>query len=86
MFGKFYDAISMSVKIHDELGGQTSLVVRFDFHAQSGRGHSYNVEYELFAKAHDGQIFEVIELLDTLASSEPHLGNSVGVPPKAAAR
>ena len=85
MFGKFYGASSVSVNIHDELGDQTSSVVQFDFHAQSSRGHSYDVEYVLVAKTRGGQIFEVIELLDTLASSEQHLGNSVGVPPRVAA-
>jgi ketosteroid isomerase-like protein len=81
VFGKFYEAGSVTVDIHDEVGDEASSVVRFDFHALSTRGHSYDVEYVLFTKTRAGQIYEVIELLDTLASNEQHQGNSVGVPP-----
>ena len=37
----------------------------------------------LFAKATDGMIHEVVELLDTHASNEQHQGKAVGVPPTA---
>ena len=83
VFGKFYDPASVSVDIHDEIGDEASSVVRFDMHATSARGHSYDVEYVLFAKTTDGQIVEVVELLDTHASNEQHQGNPVGVPPAA---
>ena len=81
VFGKFYAAGSVTVDVHDEIGDEASSVVRFDFHALSTRGHSYDVEYVLFAKTRGGQIYEVVELLDTLASNEQHSGNRVGVPP-----
>lgn len=81
VFGKFYDAASVNVDIHDEIGDEASSVVRFDMHAVSSRGHSYDVEYVLFAKTRDGLIYEVVELLDTHASNEQHQGNPVGVPP-----
>ncbi len=81
VFGKFYDAESVHVDVHDEVGDEDSSVVRFDMHATSARGHSYDVEYVLFAKTRDGAIYEVVELLDTHASNEQHQGNSVGVPP-----
>ncbi len=81
VFGKFYDPTSVSVDIHDELGDEASSVVRFDMHAMSSRGHSYDVEYVLFAKTKQGRIYEVVELLDTHASNEQHQGNPVGVPP-----
>ena len=77
VFNKIYD--SMNVVIHDELGDETSSCVRFDIHAMSRRGNSYDVEYVLFAKARDGRVYEVVELLDTLASTEQHQGNPVGV-------
>ena len=64
---------------HDELGDETSSCVRFDIHAMSRRGNSYDVEYVLFAKTCDGLVYEVVELLDTLASTEQHQGNAVGV-------
>lgn len=83
VFGKFYDASSVEVHIHDEIGDDTSSVVRFDLHAMSTRGHAYHVEYALFAKTHDGAIVEVVELLDTHASNEQHRGNRIGVPPTA---
>ena len=81
VFNKIYDGSQMSVSIHDELGDESSSVVRFDIHAVSRRGNSYDVEYVLFAKTRDGKVFEVIELLDTLASTEQHQGNAVGVAP-----
>jgi len=81
VFGKFYDPSSVRVDIHDEIGDADSSVVRFDLHATSTAGHSYDVEYVLFAKARDGDIFEVVELLDTHASNEQHQGKRVGVPP-----
>ena len=80
VFQKFYEARSVRVDIHDEIGGEASSVVRFDFHARSSRGHDYDVEYVLFAKTRQGRIYEVVELLDTLASNEQHRGNRVGVP------
>ena len=80
-FQKFYEARSVRVDIHDEIGDEASSVVRFDFHARSSRGHDYDVEYVLFAKTRQGRIYEVVELLDTLASNEQHQGNRVGVPP-----
>ena len=82
VFGKFYDASSVHADIHDELGDTESSVVRFDMHAMSARGHSYDVEYVLFAKTREGQIYEVVELLDTHASNEQHQGNPVGLPPE----
>ncbi|MEM1433340.1 MAG: nuclear transport factor 2 family protein, partial [Pseudomonadota bacterium] len=81
VFNKIYDGSSLRVVIHDELGDEQSSVVRFDLHATSRRGHSYDVEYVLFAKTRDGLIHEVVELLDTLASTEQHQGNAVGVRP-----
>ena len=81
VFTKFYEPGSVTVDIHDEIGDEESSVVRFDFHATSRRGHSYDVEYVLFAKTTGGQIHEVVELLDTHASNEQHGGNAVGVPP-----
>lgn len=83
VFGKFYDPKSVSVDVHDEIGGEASSVVRFDLHATSTAGHAYDVEYVLFAKTREGKIFEVVELLDTHASNEQHQGNRVGVPPAA---
>jgi len=81
VFGKFYEAGSVSIDVHDEIGDDASSVVRFDFHAHSTRGHAYDVEYVLFAKTRQGLIYEVVELLDTLASNEQHRGNRLGVPP-----
>ncbi|MEM9131139.1 MAG: nuclear transport factor 2 family protein [Actinomycetota bacterium] len=81
VFGKFYEAGSVTVDINDEIGDETSSVVRFAFRATSTRGHAYDVEYVLFASTRDGLICEVVELLDTLASSEQHQGNRVGVAP-----
>jgi ketosteroid isomerase-like protein len=81
VFQKFYEARSVRVDIHDEIGDEASSVVRFDFHARSSRGHDYDVEYVLFAKTRQGRIYEVVELLDTLASNEQHQGNRLGVPP-----
>ena len=81
VFQKFYEARSVRVDIQDEIGDEASSVVRFDFHARSSRGHDYDVEYVLFAKTRQGRIYEVVELLDTLASNEQHQGNRVGVPP-----
>ena len=80
VFQKFYEARSVRVDIHDEIGDEASSVVRFDFHARSSHGHDYDVEYVLFAKTRQGRIYEVVELLDTLASNEQHQGNRVGVP------
>jgi ketosteroid isomerase-like protein len=84
VFGKFYDPGSIRADIHDEIGDEASSVVRLDLHGRSTRGHDYDVEYVLFVKTRDGLICEVVELLDTLASSEQHQGNRVGVPPSAA--
>ena len=81
VFNKIYDGTQMSCDIQDEIGDEASSVVRFVIHAVSRRGNSYDVEYVLFAKTRDGLVCEVVELLDTLASSEQHQGNAVGVPP-----
>ncbi len=81
VFNKIYQPGSVRVVIHDELGDEASSVVRFDFHATSRRGHAYDVEYVLFVKTRDGLVSEVIELLDTQASTEQHQGNDVGRPP-----
>ena len=83
VFTKFYEPGSVTVDILDEIGDEDSSVVRFVFHAHSRRDHSYDVEYVLFAKTTQGQIHEVVELLDTHASNEQHAGNAVGVPPTA---
>ena len=83
VFNKIYDSASIHVVIHDELGDEDSSVVRFDLHGVSRRGHSYDVEYVLFAKTRDGLVFDVVELLDTQASTEQHQGNPVGIPPDA---
>lgn len=80
VFTKIYQPGSVRVAIHDELGDEASSVVRFDFHATSRRGHAYDVEYVLFVKTRDGLVHEVIELLDTQASTEQHQGNDVGRP------
>ncbi|MDH4144592.1 MAG: nuclear transport factor 2 family protein [Acidimicrobiia bacterium] len=84
VFTKFYEPGSVRVHILDELGDESSSVVRFVFHARSRRGHDYDVEYVLFAKTRDGLVSDVVELLDTHASNEQHAGNRVGVPPSAA--
>ncbi|MEM7100084.1 MAG: nuclear transport factor 2 family protein [Pseudomonadota bacterium] len=81
VFNKIYDASSLRVHILDEIGNGTSSVVRFNLHATSRRGHSYDVEYVLFAKSSKGLVYEVVELLDTHASTEQHQGNAVGIPP-----
>ncbi|MBL93996.1 MAG: ketosteroid isomerase [Magnetovibrio sp.] len=81
VFHKFYKTSSVSVEILDEIGDEASSVVRFNFHAYSARDHAYDVEYVLFAKTRQGLIYEVVELLDTLASNEQHQGNLLGVPP-----
>ncbi len=80
VFNKIYQPGSVRVVIHDELGDEASSVVRFDFHATSRRGHAYDVEYVLFVKTRGGLVSEVIELLDTQASTEQHQGNDVGRP------
>ena len=71
----------MRAVIQDELGDEASSVVRFYIRAESRRGNSYDVEYVLFVKTRDGNVCEVVELLDTLASTEQHQGNALGVPP-----
>ncbi len=81
VFNKIYGGGEMNVVIHDEIGDEASSVVRFDIHAVSRRGHNYDVEYVVFAKTQNGLVCEVVELLDTLASTEQHQGNAVGVPP-----
>ena len=81
VFTKFYEPGSVTVEILDEIGDESSSVVRFVFRAMSRRGNPYNVEYVLFAKTTDGLVHEVVELLDSLASNEQHQGNAVGVPP-----
>ncbi len=80
VFNKIYDGSKMRVDIQDEIGDEASSVVRFNIHAVSRRGNSYDVEYVLFAKTRDGLVCEVVELLDTLASTEQHQGNPVGLP------
>ena len=50
VFNKIYDGGNMQINIHDEIGNKQSSVVRFDIHATSRRGNSYDVEYVLFAK------------------------------------
>ena len=81
VFTKFYEPGSVTVEILDEIGDESSSVVRFVFRAMRRRGNPYNVEYVLFAKTTDGLVHEVVELLDSLASNEQHQGNAVGVPP-----
>ena len=81
VFNKIYDGWKMRVEIQDELGDEASSVVRFYIRAESRRGNSYDVEYVLFVKTRDGKVCEVVELLDTLASTEQHQGNALGVPP-----
>ena len=76
---QFYKPGTVSVEILDEIGDERSSVVRFNFHATSRAGNSYDVEYVLFAKTTAGKVFEVVELLDTHASNEQHQGNAVGV-------
>ena len=79
VFEKFYEPGSVTVEIHDELGDESSSVVRFDFSATTRRGHRYDVEYVLFATTRDDAVSEVIELLDTHASNEQHAGRAIGV-------
>ena len=79
VFTKFYEPGSVRVDIHDDIGDEASSVVRFDFHAMSRRGNAYDVEYVLFVKTRDGQVYDVVELLDTHASNEQHAGRRVGV-------
>ena len=81
VFNKIYDGSAMRTNIRDEIGDEESSVVRFDIHAVSRRGNSYDVEYVVFVKTREGKINEVVELLDTLASTEQHAGNAVGVAP-----
>ncbi len=83
VFNKIYDGSKMRVDIQDEIGDGASSVVRFNIHAVSRRGNPYDVEYVLFAKTRGGLVCEVVELLDTLASTEQHQGNPVGLPPRA---
>ena len=83
VFNKIYDNDYLRVVIHEEIGNEESSVVRFDMHAKSRRGMSYDVEYVLFAKTRDGLVCEVVELLDSQASTEQHQGNAVGVVPGA---
>jgi ketosteroid isomerase-like protein len=83
VFTKFYEPGSVTVEILDEIGDESSSVVRFVFRAMSRRGNPYNVEYVLFAKTTGGLVHEVVELLDSHASNEQHQGNAVGVPPAA---
>ena len=83
VFEKFYAPGSVKVEILDEIGDESSSVVRFNFRAMSTRGNPYAVEYVLFAKTTGGKVHEVVELLDTHASNEQHQGRSVGVPPTA---
>lgn len=80
VFTKFYEPGSVRADIHDDIGDETSSVVRFDFHGMSRRGHAYDVEYVLFAKTRDGKVCDVVELLDTHASNEQHAGRRTGVP------
>lgn len=82
VFHKIYEAGSTEIEITDEVGDEAASAVRFNIRAMSRRGHRYEVEYTLFAKSHDGLIHEVVELLDTLASTEQHAGNAIGVPPR----
>lgn len=82
VFHKIYDSASMHTVIHDEIGDESASVVRFYVHAMNRRGRRYDVEYVLFAKARGGLVYQVIELLDSHASVEQHLGNAVGVPPE----
>ena len=81
VFNKIYDGSKMRVDIQDEIGDEASSVVRFNIHAESRRGNSDDVEYVVFAKTRDGLVCDVVELLDTLASTEQHQGNAVGVAP-----
>lgn len=81
VFTKFYEPGSMTAEILDEIGDEAASVVRLNLHAMSRRGNSYDVEYVLFAKTTGGKVYEVVELLDTLASNEQHQGNPVGIPP-----
>ena len=82
VFTKFYEPGSVRVDIHDELGDESSSVVRFDFHAMSRRGNPYDVEYVLFVKTRDGLVYDVVELLDTHASNEQHAGRRVERSPR----
>ena len=43
VFNKIYDGGNMQINIHDEIGNEQSSVVRFDIHATSRRGNSYDV-------------------------------------------
>ena len=70
------------VEILDEVGDEASSVVRFNMRAVSRRGHSYDVEYVLFAKTRGGLVYDVVELMDSQASAEQHQGRAVGVAPK----
>ncbi len=79
VFTKFYEPGSVSVDIHEELGDEVASVVRFDFHARTRKGLSYDVEYVLFARTRDGQVCDVVEIMDSLASNEQHAGRLVGV-------
>ncbi len=83
VFNKIYDDSSLRVVIHDELGDEASSCVRFDLHAVSRRGYRYDVEYVLFAKTRNGLVCEVVELLDTQASTAQHQGEALGRPPDA---
>lgn len=82
VFTKFYKEGTTVVEILDEIGDQASSVVRFNMRAVSRAGHSYDVEYVLFAKTRDGLVYDVVELMDSQASAEQHQGNPVGVAPK----
>jgi hypothetical protein len=60
----------VTTEILDELGDEKSSVVRFNFRATSRAGNPYDVEYVLFAKARNGLVYEVVEMMDSMASSE----------------
>ena len=82
VFTKFYQEGTTVVEILDEVGDEASSVVRFNMRAVSRAGHSYDVEYVLFAKTRSGMVYDVVELMDSQASAEQHQGNAVGVAPK----
>ena len=82
VFHKIYEPGSTEIEILDDVGNESSSAVRFNIRAMSRRGHRYEVEYTLFAKTSGGLMHEVVELRDTLASTEQHAGREIGVPPR----
>lgn len=77
VWGKFYYP-EVDVEILDELGDESLSAVRFNYRAKlRNSGDPYDLEYAVFAKAKDGLITDVYELLDSMGSVNLFSGNPV---------